>query len=139
MTPAWTRAYEGLRQDWNSLVEDARQTRAPLFYAKGYMDIVARVQTIAETPDIPAKSRAPLIQVLENHQHYLSTRKHILDYPGEVERHMGARAALRDVAADRELELTGVSAYPDWRQEAERLMAAGEAILSGKETYGVPS
>ena len=27
-------------------------------------------------------------------------------------------------------------AYPDWRQEAERLTAAGEAILSGKETYG---
>ena len=36
-----------------------------------------------------------------------------------------------------ENELTGVSAYPDWRQEAERLTAAGEAILSGKETYGV--
>ena len=49
---------------------------------------------------------------------------------------MDARASLRDVAADRENELTGVSAYPDWRQEAERLMAAGEAILSGKETYG---
>ena len=36
----------------------------------------------------------------------------------------------------RYIELTGVSAYPDWRQEAERLTAAGEAILSGKETYG---
>ena len=41
-----------------------------------------------------------------------------------------------DVAADQEIELTGVSAYPDWRQEAERLTAAGEAILSGKKTYG---
>ena len=37
---------------------------------------------------------------------------------------------------DREIELTGVLAYADWRQEAERLTAAGEAILSGKETYG---
>ena len=136
-TQAWMPAYEALRQDWNSLIEDARQAGIPLFYAKGYMDIVARVQTIAENPDIPTKSRAPLIQVLENHQHYLSTRKQILDYPGEVERHMDGRAALRDVATDRENELTGVSAYPDWRQEAERLTAAGEAILSGKETYGV--
>ena len=131
-----TPAYEALRQDWNSLIEDARQAGIPLFYAKGYMDIIARAQTIAETPDIPTKSRAPLIQVLENHQHYLSTRKQILDYQGEVERHMDGRAALRDVAADRENELTGVSAYPDWRQEAERLTLAGEAILSGKETYG---
>ena len=49
---------------------------------------------------------------------------------------MDARASLQDVAGDPEIELTGVSAYPDWRQEAERLTAAGEAILSNKETYG---
>ena len=134
-TPDRMPAYEALRRDWNSLVEDARQARVPLFYAKGYMDIVVRVQTIAETPDIPAKSRAPLIQVLENHQHYLSTRKQILEYPGEAQRHKDARASLQDAAAAQDIELTGVSAYPDWRQEAERLMAAGEAILSGKETY----
>ena len=134
--PAWMPAYEALRQDWNSLIEDARQAGIPSFYAKGYMDIIPRIRGLMENPDIPAKSRAPLIQVLENHQRYLSTRKHILDYPGEAERHMDARASLQDVAADQEIELTGVPAYPEWRQEAERLMAAGEAILSGKETYG---
>ena len=136
-TPAWMPAYEALRQDWNSLIEDARQAGIPLFYAKGYMDIISRVQTIAETPNIPAKSRAPLIQALENHHHYLSTRKQILEYPGEAQRHMDARATLRDVAADQETEPTGVPAYKDWRQEAERLTAAGGAILSGEETYGV--
>ena len=134
--PAWMPAYEALRQDWNALIEDARQAGIPSFYAKGYMDIIPRIRELTENPDIPAKSRAPLIQVLENHQRYLSTRKHILDYPGEAERHMDARASLQDVAADREIELTGVPAYPDWRQEAERLTAAGEAILSNKETYG---
>ena len=134
--PAWMPAYEALRQDWNSLIEDARQAGIPSFYAKGYMDIIPRIRELMENPDIPAKSRAPLIRVLENHQRYLSTRKHILDYPGEVERQMDARASLQDVAADQEIELTGVSAYPDWRQEAERLTAAGEAILSGKETSG---
>ena len=100
------------------------------------MDIIPRIRGLMENPDIPAKSRAPLIQVLENHQRYLSTRKHILDYPGEAERHMDARTSLQDVAGDREIELTGVPAYADWRQEAERLTAAGEAILSSKETYG---
>ena len=134
--PAWLPAYEAMRQDWNSLIEDARQAGIPLFYAKGYMDIVPRIRGLTENPDIPAKSRAPLIEVLENHQRYLSTRKHILDYPGEVERQMDARASLQDVADDRVIELTGVSAYPDWRQEAERLTAAGEAILSGRGTYG---
>ena len=134
--PAWMPVYEALRQDWNSLIEDARQTGTPSFYAKGYMDIIPRIRGLTENPDIPAKSRTPLIQVLENHQRYLSTRKHILDYPGEVERQMDARASLQHVAEDQDIDLTGVSAYPDWRQEAERLTAAGEAILSGKETYG---
>ena len=122
-------------QDWNELVKIVRQSGEPLFYAKGYMDMIPRIRELMENPDIPAKPRAPLIQALENHQRYLSTRKHILDYPGEVERHLDARASLRDVAADRENELTRVLAYPDWRQEAERLMAAGETVLSGKGTY----
>ena len=134
--PDWYAPYEALRQDWNSLIEDGRQAGIPLFYAKGYMDIIPRIRELMENPDIPVKSRAPLIQVLENHQRYLSTRKHILDYPGEVERHLDARASLQDVAADQVIEMAGVPAYADWRQEAERLMAAGEAILSGKETYG---
>ena len=134
-TPAWMPAYEALGQDRNSLVEDARLTGIPLFYAKGYMDIIQRVRELMENPDVPAKSRGPLIKVLENHQHYLSTRKHILEYPGEAQRHKDARASLHDVAADQDIELTGLTAYPDWRQEAERLMASGEAILSGKDTY----
>ena len=134
--PDWYAPYEALRQDWNALIEDARQAGIPSFYANGYMDIIPRIRGLMENPDIPAKSRAPLVQVLENHQRYLSTRKHILDYPGEAERHMDARASLQDVADDQEIELTGVPAYPDWRQEAERLTAAGEDILSGKETYG---
>ena len=134
--PAWMPAYEALRQDWNSLIEDARQAGIPSFYAKGYIDIIPRIRGLMENPDIPDKPRAPLIQVLENHQRYLSTRKHILDYPDEAQRHMDARAPLQDVAENQEIELTGVPAYPDWRQEAERLTAAGDAILSGKETYG---
>ena len=134
--PAWLAPYEVLRQDWNELFKSVRQTGEPSFYAKGYMDIIPRIRQLTENPDIPAKSRAPLIRVLENHQRYLSTRKHILDYPGEAQRHMDARAPLQDVAENQEIELTGVPAYPDWRQEAERLTAAGEAIFSGKETYG---
>ena len=105
-------AYEALRQDWNSLIEDARQAGIPLFYAKGYMNIIPRVRELMENGQIPARSQAPLIQVLENHQHYLSTRKHILDYPGEVERHMDGRAALQRDAGDQETELTGVFGLP---------------------------
>ena len=77
--PAWMAAYEALRQDWNSLIEGAQQTGTHSFYAMGCMDIIPRIRELTENPDIPAKSRAPLIQVLENHQRYLSTRKHMLE------------------------------------------------------------
>ncbi len=94
------------------------------------MDIIPRIRGLMENPDIPAKSRAPLIQVLENHQRYLSTRKHILDYPGEAERHMGARAALQDVAVDQEIELTGVPAYPDMAAGGRASDGGGRAMLA---------
>ena len=58
------------------------------------MDMIPRIRELMENPDIPAKSRAPLIQVLENHQRYLSTRKHILDYPGEARNGRWMRALL---------------------------------------------
>ena len=70
--PAWMPAYEALRQDWNSLIEDARQAGIPSFYAKGYMDMIPRIQALAENPDIPAKTRAPLIRVLEKHKRFVS-------------------------------------------------------------------
>ena len=136
LKPAWYAPYMAMRQDWNSLIEDARQAGIPSFYAKGYMDMIPRIQALAEKPDIPAKTRAPLIRVLEKHKRFVSTRKHILDYPRKVERHMDARASLQHLAKDQGVEVAGVSAYPDWRQEAERLTAAGEAILSDNETYG---
>ena len=136
LKPAWYAPYMAMRQDWNSLIEDARQAGIPSFYAKGYMDMIPRIQALAENPDIPAKTRAPLIRVLEKHKRFVSTRKHILDYPRKAERHMDARASLQHLAKDQGVEVAVVSAYPDWRQEAERLTAAGEAILSDRETYG---
>ena len=75
--PDWYAPYEGLRRDWNEFIKRVRQTGVPSFYAKGYMDMIPRIRELMENTDIQAKSRAPLIKVLENHQRYLSTRKHI--------------------------------------------------------------
>ena len=48
----------------SNLVKDCPAKRSsPLFYAKGYMDMIPRIRELMENPDIPAKPRAPLIQV----------------------------------------------------------------------------
>ena len=133
--PDWYAPYMALRQDWNSLIEDAQKAGILSFYANGYVDMIPRIRAIAENLAVPAKARAPMIQVLENHQSYLSIRKHIEDYLDKTDRHMDVRTSLWREAEDQEIDVTEVPDYPGWRQEAGRLTAAGEAILSDKKVY----
>ena len=78
-----------------------------------------------------------MIRALENHQRDLSARKYVADYLDAAERHMGNHAVLQSAAESLGIPIAKVPDHPDWRQEAERLAAAGEAILSDKEAYGV--
>ena len=135
--PDWVEPYEALRRDWNSLIEKVQQTGEPIFYANGYAELMARMQALADNRDIPAETRAPMIRARENHQRDLSARKYVADYLDAAERHMGNHAALQSAAESLGIPIAKVPDHPDWRQEAERLAAAGEAILSDKEAYGV--
>ena len=135
--PDWLEPYEALRRDWNSLIEKVQQTGEPIFYAKGYAELMTRMQPLADNQDIAAETRAPMIRALENHQRDLSARKYVADYLDAAERHMGNHGALQRTAEGLDIPIAEVSDHPDWRQEAERLAAAGEAILSDKEAYGV--
>ena len=135
--PDWVEPYEALRRDWNSLIERVQQTGEPIFYAKGYADMMPRMQALADNRDIPAETRAPMIRALENHQRDLSARNFVADYLDAAERHMGNHAALQSAAESLDIPIAEVSDHPDWRQEADRLVVSGEAILSDKEAYGV--
>ena len=86
--PDWYAPYMALRQDWNAFIEGARQAGILTFYAKGYADMIPRIRALVENPDVPAVTRVAMMQVLENHQRYLSTRKHIEDYLDQVDRHI---------------------------------------------------
>ena len=134
--PYWYGPYMALRQDWNAFIEGARQTGIMTFYAKGYVDLIPRIRALAENPDVPAVTRAPMMQVLENHQRYLSTRKHIEDYLDQVDRHIEEHDSMESLAEELDMKVANISDYPDWRQENDRLTAAGEAILSDMETHG---
>ena len=134
--PYWYAPYMTLRQDWNAFIEGARQAGIMTFYAKGYADMIPRIQALAENPDVPAVTRAPVMQVLENHQRYLSTRKHIEDYLDQVDRHIEEHDSMESLAEELDMKVAEISDYPDWRRENDRLTAAGEAILSDMETHG---
>ena len=134
--PYWYAPYMALRQDWNAFIEGARQAGIMTFYAKGYADMIPRIQALAENPDVPAVTRAPMMQVLENHQRYLSSRKHIEDYLDQVDRHIEEHDSMESLAEELDMKVAEISDYPDWRRENDHLTTAGEAILSDMETHG---
>ena len=49
-----------MRQDWNILIEDARQAGIPSFYAKGYMDMIPRIRRIDGEPGYPGQDTGAL-------------------------------------------------------------------------------
>ena len=134
--PYWYAPYMALRQDWNAFIEGARQAGIMTFYASGYADMIPRIRALAENPDVPAVTRQPMMQVLENHQRYLSTRKHVEDYLDQVDRHIEEHDSMENLAEELDMKVAEISDYPDWRQENDRLTVAGEAILSDMETHG---
>ena len=134
--PIWLPAYEALVQAWNALAASARQSGTLIFNARGYADLIPRLQALAENPDIPSETRAPMIQALEHHERHVSTRKQVEDWLIAAERHMDRRDALEDAADNLDMPVAAAPDYADWTGEAERLMEAGEAILSDTETYG---
>ncbi len=134
--PYWYAPYMALRQDWNAFIEGARQAGMMTFYAKGYADMIPRIRDLAENPDVPAVTRAPMMQVLENHQRYFSTRKHIEDYLDQVDRHIEEHDSMESLAEELDMKVAEISDYPDWRRENDHLTTAGEAILSDMETHG---
>ena len=135
--PDWVEPYEALRRDWNNLIERVQQTGEPIFYARGYADMIPSMQTLADNRDIPAETRAPMIRALENHQRDISARNFVADYLDAAERHMGNHAALQSAAESLDIPIAEVPDHPDWRQEADRLVAEGAAILSDDKAYGV--
>ena len=99
--------------------------------------MMPRMQALADNRDIPAETQAPMIRALENHQRDLSACNFVADYLDAAERHMGNHAALQSAAESLDIPIAEVPDHPDWRQEADRLVVSGEAILSDKVAYGV--
>ena len=134
--PDWYAPYEALQQDWSELIERVQQTSKPLFYAQGYADMIPRIKALAENGQIPAETRAPMIEALENHQRDLSSCRYVEDYLGAAERHMDTHASLQRVAESLGVPIVQISDHLGWRQEADRLMATAEVILADGERYG---
>ena len=134
--PDWWPACESAIREWNALVESARQDGIPTFYARGYAELIPRIRILADNAEIPAATRAPMIEALDNHERHLAARGRIEDYLVRAERHVEAHGSLRREALDRDIEVAEAAGYPEWKREADGLIREGEAMLADRRTCG---
>ena len=128
--------YEAVQRDWNQLDERADQAGVSVFDMEGIEPLIARMRSLTENPDVAAGARQSLAGVLENHQQHVAARKHVEDWLSAGAEHMRRHEILGHEAAGMDLGITGAGSYPAWRKETDRLIEAGEAILSDAKTYG---
>ena len=128
--PAWQAPYRQLRLDWNQLIEQSGQSGKPVFYMEGYEEMIARARSIADMPDVSGKFLKELTGVLEIHDRDVAARKFIESYLAAGYRQMKEHDILYKLAKGIDEPIVDVATYPEWKQEADRLIAAGKTILS---------
>ena len=128
--------HEALQRDWNRLDERADQAFVSVFDMEGSDRLISRMRSLMENPDLQAGMRQSLAGVLENHQQHVAARKHVEDWLSAGAEHMRRHEILGREAVGMDLGITGAGSYPEWREETDRLIEAGEAILSDAKTYG---
>ena len=74
--------------------------------------MIPRIQALAENPDIPAGTRAPMIEAFEKYRLDLSAREYVEDYLDAAERHMDTHASLQRVAGSLGVPIVQVSDLP---------------------------
>ena len=128
--------HEAVQRDWNRLYERADQAFVSVFDMEGSDRLITRMRSLVENPDLQAGMRQSLAGVLENHQQHVAARKHVEDWLSAGAEHMRRHEILEGEAVGMDLGITGAGSYPEWREETDRLIEVGEAILSDAKTYG---
>ena len=128
--------YEAVQRDWNQLDKRAGDAGVSIFDMEGSDRLISHMRALMENPDLEAGMRQSLAGVLENHERHFAARKHIEDWLTAGAEHMRQHEILGHDATGMDLGITEAGSYPEWRGEADRLIAAGEDILSDAKTYG---
>ena len=132
----WEMLYDRLERDWNDTVAVANQARLPLPLVRGYDQLIARVRSLAQNPELPLADREQLTRLLDYHQMESDARRAVHDYLAAAERHVKASEFLQRKTEHLDVHIAEVAGWPEWRQEAQRLESVGKAMLADEETYG---
>ena len=130
---------EELRRDWNAHVAEAKAARVDPFYVVGHTELIDRLQQLRNQPAVtalPASELAQIDSILGEAQRQDRALSHVKEYLAQIEPCRTRLHQLNELAHTQRLELRDVPSYNEWRDAAERLLAAGKAIVDDHKTYG---
>ena len=130
---------EELRRDWNAHVAEAKAARVDPFYIVGHTELIDRLQQLRNQPAVtalPASELAQIDSILGKAQRQDRALSHVKEYLAQIEPCRTRLHQLNELAHTQRLELRDVPSYNEWRDAAERLLAAGKAIVDDHKTYG---
>ena len=134
--PDWRTLYKELQLDWNDLVARSEEPDLPLLLMDGYDTLIHRVRALADHPDLSEHARNVLDELVEYHEDETVARETVQGYLAAAERHVEAYKVLERKAQERGFPIAHLDAWPEWREAAETLAAAGKAVLSDNDRYG---
>ena len=134
---AWD-TYSALRQDWSRHLAAAERAGVHAIYVRGYKQLRARMEALAENPALEDRPRRSLGNVLAQLDEGTETRREIEDYLAAVKDRLEYRnEVLETVAIDLSKPVTDLTGYGRWRADIDRLAETGRRIMGGHDTYAL--
>ena len=133
------RSADKFHQDWEAHVAEAKAARVDPFYVVGHTELIDRLQQLRNQPAVtalPASELAQIDSILGEAQRQDRALSHVKEYLAQIEPCRTRLHQLNELAHTQRLELRDVPSYNEWRDAAERLLAAGKAIVDDHKTYG---
>ena len=130
---------EELHRDWKAHVSRATTAHAHPFYVVGHAELIDRLQQLRNQPAVtalPASELAQIDSILREDRRQTKAVSHVHNYLDKVERCRNDLKELRGLARTHKSKIEGVHSYDEWHDTAERLLAAGKAIVDDHKTYG---
>ena len=133
------RSADELRRDWKAHLAEAGAVRVDPFYVPGHEELIDRLQKLRAGPaveELPERERNQIDSILGEDRRQTKAVSHVHNYLDKVERFRNDFKELRDLAHTSKSKLEEVPSYDEWHDTAERLLAAGKAIVDDHKTYG---
>ena len=133
------RSAEEFHRDWHTHVSRAMTAHAHPFYVVGHTELIDRLQQLRDQPAVaalPARELEQIDSILGEDRRQTKAVSHVHNYLDKVERCRNDLKELRGLARTHKSKIEEAHSYDEWHDAAERLLAAGKAIVDDHKTCG---